>query len=350
MDENNNLNVTETPVTNETPVAPTPVETTPVAPAVETPVAAPVVNEAPVAPAPEVAPTPVEPAPVNPTPVNPTPVVSSPTVAPAPEAPKKKSNALVVILLVLVLLGVVCYGLYTYTDIFKGKNKTEDNTTTTTTAVSVYDTVLFEEDENVYAKKSFLSRDGKLYLLLKDEYKTLLSGEEVDINGDKAVLYKENIKAFYDMPFSNGGLKDYIYVDNDGDAFVINLRIETTMKPLEVTKVEGVSNIAKVVSVTTEDAWAYYYLNGDNQIVGNTDKILYDLKNKIGTNKLVNGDLYELTFDKVTDSEDGTSYTIEFSVTYNGNKVPVELTRTYNKELVAYNDLELVEFNISELS
>ena len=291
--------------------------------------------------------TPVQPV-ETPAPVEAPPMVETP----APEAPKKKSNALVVILLVLVLLGVVCYGLYTYTDIFKGKNKTDDTTTTTTTttAVVTYDTVLFKDDEEVYAKKAFLSRDGKLYLSLKDDYKTLLSGEEVDINGDKAVLYKENIKAFYDMPFSNGGLKDYIYVDNDGDAFVINLRIDTTKKPLEVTKVEGASNIAKVVSVTTEDARAYYYLNSDNQIVGNTDKILYDFKNKLGTNKLVNGDLYELTFDKVTDSDDGSSYTVEFSVTYNGNKVPVELTRTYNKELVAYNDLELVEFNISELS
>lgn len=189
MDENNNLNVTETPVTNETPVAETPV--TPVAP----------VEAAPVA---EAAPAPVVSTPVEPTPVVSSPAVApTPEVAPAPEEPKKKkSNVLVVILLVLVLLGVVCYGLYTYTDIFKGKEKTDNNTTTTTTttAAAVETELAFKTvDEYVAAVKANNKKDGSLIIDLSASYnyvdfdmnnKCANDGDEISLeSGSNTVKY-----------------------------------------------------------------------------------------------------------------------------------------------------------------
>ncbi len=160
MNENqeNNLNSVNTEVTNTNPVEQPTVAT----PEVVEPVQ-PMASE-PVQPVPPVVETPVAPVePVEtPTPAEVVQTVTpvEPAVNPAPSAAvtpnKKKSNVIVVILLVIVLLGVCGYGVYTYTDLLKPKDKTNENktTTTTTTTTAVVNKLAFTSvDEYVAAAK-----------------------------------------------------------------------------------------------------------------------------------------------------------------------------------------------------
>ncbi len=365
-EEQNNLTNNVEPTTPVQPVetpaaAPVPpmVETpAPVAAPVAAPVETPVVESAPaetpvVEPTPVVEAAPVEPvAPVTPevnTPVAPV-VNAAPEVAPAPEVKKKGMNPIILILLILALIGGTGYGLYTYTDIFTGNKNTSDNTVTTTTTTAVVkkaEEIDFEEEE-LYASKAYIL-DNNLYLVLNTDYATLLTGEDKDFDGTKAKLYKEKVSKLFVVPYSNGGLNEYIYVDTDGYAYTINLKVDSTVTPLDAVKNEKVSNVANVVSLNDVDGWAYEFVNTEGEIVGNETKIVYDFVNKNGNNKLTNGDLYVLTVDNMTPGE-GTSYTVEFSVSLNGNKVPVELTKQFNSELVKYEDLQYVSFDINELS
>lgn len=127
MNENENNVGIPTPVQPE----PTPVEMpTPV----ETPTSVENVPTEPVAAAPV-----EEPAPA-PTPAS----VETPT-------PEKKPamNPVIAVLFVIAVIGGVVYGLYTYTDLFKGKTKTESNTTTTTTTSVVSSTELKSLDDYI---------------------------------------------------------------------------------------------------------------------------------------------------------------------------------------------------------
>lgn len=362
-EQNNLTNSVEstTPVQPvETPAEVPPMVETPAPVAKPAPVAEPIAEAAPAAPeapvvepapavTPEVAPTPVAPAQDVVTPVQPV-VNAAPEVAPAPEVKKKGMNPIILVLLILALIGGVVYGLYTYTDILPVGKKTSNDTTTTTTTTTVAkkaEEIEFKE-EGLYASKAYIL-DNNLYLVLNTDYATLLTGEDKDIDGTKAKLYKEKVSKLFVVPYSNGGLNEYIYVDTEGYAYTINLKVDSTVTPLDAVKNEKVSNVANVVSLNDVDGWAYEFVNTEGEIVGNETKIVYDFVNKNGNNKLINGDLYVLTVDNMTPGE-GTSYTVEFSVSLNGNKVPVELTKQFNSELVKYEDLQYVSFDINELS
>lgn len=156
MNENqeNNLNSVNVEATNanpvEQPTVATPEVVEPVQPMASEPVQ-PVtpVEETPVAPfAPAETPTPAEVVQTV------TPVEQAVNPAPSVTPNKKKSNVFIVILLVIVLLGVCGYGVYTYTDLLKPKDKTNENKTTTTTTTAVVNKLAFASvDEYVAAAK-----------------------------------------------------------------------------------------------------------------------------------------------------------------------------------------------------
>ena len=329
MNENqeNNLNGVTPEVSN----------TEPVEPAVTSELAAPAET-----PAPVVEPTPVQP--VQPV------VAPSPNVAPAPEVKKKGMNPIILVLLILAIIGGVVYGLHTYTDILPvGKKASGNDTTTTTTeatttAVASNEKTLTIKDEiNEYYVSTLILKNNKIYGIFNDENNAKSKDDSIDVDGKKAYLLQANVYDMFLVEFGQSGLHDLIYTDISKQAYKLNILSD---KAIESTKIEGATNIVNAYTLSGNDAVDYVLVDSDKNIVTQDNYVYIDNKNNINTTKLKDGTIVKVVLKSKGTADTNGNVVDTYSVTIGSKQQGLDAEYTYNENVVDYNTLELIQFDI----
>ena len=354
MNENqeNNLNGANTEMPNTNPVeqpqviTPEPVDTVSQSASAEsvTPV-----ETQPVTPVGTQPATPVEPVqPVTPVePVQPVQPVVNPAPVSEPTPGKKKSNPIIVILLVIVLLGVCGYGLYTYTDIFKPKDKGDNTTTvapeTTTVVAGKEKTLSITDDIGSYYVSTLVLKNNKLYGVFLDDSNANNKEDSIDVSGKKAYVIQNDVKDAFLVEYGQSGNQTCIFVDSNGQAFAINV---LTDGPLAAKKIDGATDVKDAYSLSTNGAVEYVLVDKNNNLISDGKYVYIDNDNNINSTKIKDGSIVNIKLkEKGIPDADG-NVVDTYTVTIGGKTQELEAEYTYNSNVSSYISIELFEFDL----
>ena len=299
---------------------------------------------------------PVETAPTEP--VQPTESVEQPIQQPAPlnipeTTEKKKGSALPLILMVLLLLVIA--GCLVYYFFLKDKINLPGTETTTTQASSEIKEFKYSEDDDSshYAEKIYLQA-GNLYVVPSEDSKVTVPDDAKEINGQKTVMIKENVKDVLILEFGQAGFEDVIILTTDGKTYLLgNYESydddEPEIKPLEVKELTNVTNVSKGYSLSANDSVEYVLLNDKNQIVYAhyfDGYVYYDKKNNIGTTVLSDGTVVELKIKDTQKNTTNNSTRVMFEATINGKAINGIPELEVYEEASTYEETELLEIPI----